>query len=60
MAEIKPENCKLTICGEEIKPCNFKELELRMYAQVPEGRDPKEWFEEQYLNRPVTFEPGKS
>lgn len=60
MAEIKAKNCKLIINGEEVKPYDFKELELKMLAQVPEGRDPKEWFEEQYLNRPVTFEPHRS
>lgn len=60
MPEIKAKNCKLIIGGKEVTPCNFGELELKMYAQVPEGRDPKDWFEEQYLNRPVTFEPGKS
>lgn len=60
MPEIKAKNCKLTICGEEIKPYDFKELELKMHAQVPKGRNPKEWFEEQYLTRPTTFEPGRS
>lgn len=60
MPGIKAKNCKLLINGEEIKPCDFGELELKMYAKVPEGRDPKEWFEEQYLNRPVTFEPHHS
>jgi len=38
---------------------NFEKLELDLLATVPEGRNPKEWFEEQYLNRPVSFEPQK-
>lgn len=51
--------------GKLIKPIdwsrfNFEKLEQDLLATVPEGRNPKEWFEEQYLTRPTTFEPDRS
>lgn len=38
---------------------NLKEVEERLLATVPEGRNPQDWFREQYLCRPVSFEPQK-
>ncbi len=38
---------------------NVAELEMRLLATVPEGYTPQEWFREQYLCRPVSFEPQK-